>query len=77
MRKPPTTEACPTCGRTNHHWDGCSHVECPKRRPWGDATADLELFHTQVQIGQRADIRQPGPNGAALGGSRRRAHIKD
>ena len=74
MTKP---EPCPDCKRDASHWDGCSHVECPKRRPWGNAAADLEAFDALVPISQRADMRQTGPRSVESSGYRRRAHIKD
>lgn len=73
----PKTEPCPTCKRAASHWDGCSHVECPKRRHWGDASADLESFDALVPISQRADMRQSGPRSVEVSGYRKRAHIKD
>lgn len=34
MTTPPPPAKCPTCGRsTDTHRQGCSHVDCPNRRP--------------------------------------------
>lgn len=70
-----TKDPCPTCQRDASRWDGCSVVECPKRRPWGNANAGLEAFDAVVPISQRQDIRHSGPRGVEAGGYRKRAHI--
>lgn len=38
--KPPVTQqasGCPSCQQAPSRQDGCSHVDCPRRRPWGCA----------------------------------------
>ena len=33
VKVPHSENACSSCGKTQRH-DGCSHVVCPKRKPW-------------------------------------------
>lgn len=66
---------CSECARTSD-FDGCSHVECPERKPWrGGGYDDLQgittPMHTRtgadgrlVQVGSSGCYRTPAKRGA-------------
>lgn len=46
---------CAGCGKASG-FDGCSRIECPKRKPWGAGLgADLAMHHSGITSTQGAD----------------------
>lgn len=57
-------EHCISCNRTKLFWDGCSHIECPERKPI-TAQPVGEPFATYAKSGQ--DIKKPYENSSGDG----------
>lgn len=37
LKTPERPSGCPSCQQPPQRQSGCSHVDCPRRKPWGNA----------------------------------------
>ena len=35
LKTPEQSSGCPNCQQSPQRQSGCSHVDCPRRKPWG------------------------------------------